>query len=68
LEVFALPAYRAIPRVRDLRRAPAANDADVTVEPASSTTNDQPELTDARVAPEASPAKTKKRRSKKAKS
>jgi len=31
----------------------------VTVKPASSTTNDQPELTDADVAPEASPAAEK---------
>lgn len=63
--------YTSVPRrVRDLRQVeePAAADADVTVEAASETTNDKPQLTDARVAPEASPAKTKKRRSKKAKS
>ena len=55
-----MPSYRAIPRrnVTDLRQADG-NGADVTVEPASSTTNDEPQLTDADVAPEASPAKTK---------
>ena len=36
--------------------------ADVTVEPASETTTDQPQLTDSDVAPEASPAKTRKPR------
>ena len=64
-----MPRYRAIPRrnVTDLRQADG-NGADVTVEPASSTTNDEPQLTDADVAPEASPAKTKKAKAPKAKS
>ena len=65
-----MPAfYSSVPRkIRDLRSddSSAENTAEVTVEPASETTNDEPQLTDARVAPEASPAKTKKRRSKKA--
>lgn len=61
-----MPAfYTSVPRkMRDLRQEPAASDAAVDAEPASATTNEQPELTDAAVAPEASPAKT--RRSKKA--
>ena len=44
--------------LRDLRQA------NVTIEPASSTTNDQPELTDSDVAPEASPAQTKSKTAK----
>ena len=43
--------------LRDLRQA------NVTIEPASSTTNDQP-LTDSDVAPEASPAQTKSKTAK----
>ena len=44
--------------LRDLRQA------NVTIEPASSTTNDQPELTDPDVAPEASPAQTQSKTAK----
>lgn len=56
-----MPRYRSIPRrpaVADLRQAPG-NDADVTVSAASETTNDEPEHTEAAIAPEASPAATK---------
>ena len=56
-----MPRYRAIPsQVTDLRQA-AGND--VSVEPASETTSDEPQLTDPDVAPEASPAEEKKKAS-----
>ena len=47
--------------LRDLRQA------NVTIEPASSTTTDEPQLTDSDVAPEASPAQTKSTTAKKPK-
>ena len=49
-----------MPRYRRIAARPPS--APVTVEPASETTNDQPELTDPEAAPEASPAKTRKPR------
>ena len=60
-----MPRYRAIPststeaRVNDMRQADGnSDDAAVTIEPASSTTHDEPQLTEPANAPEASPAKT----------
>lgn len=50
--------YRKVASVADRRQAPG--NAEVSVEPASSTTHDEPQLTKASVAPEASPAKTSK--------
>jgi hypothetical protein len=58
-----IPSVRAVSSgnqaagVRDLRNAPG--NGEVSVEPASETTNDGPELTESSVAPEASPAQTK---------
>ena len=54
-----------MPRYRRIAATPP--DAPVTVEPASETTSDEPQLTDPDAAPEASPAKTRKPRKAKAK-
>jgi hypothetical protein len=49
--------YRKVAAVvADRRQAPG--NAEVSIEPASSTTHDEPQLTEAAAAPEASPAKT----------